>query len=132
MFYSDVIFFLVSNVAPIFSVRDIGTHFFLSMPTVFSTSNLLSSPHHTDRTRKDEYYDFPIHWRHFDFYYCWVIMDYVEFKLLYDALIQRFSHFVRYKSPLPRSKHGERARGKHIYLNPHPPLRVDLSCQRER
>jgi len=54
--------------------------------SVFGAGPLLPSLEHTNRARKNECNELSLHWRYFDINYCWVLMDYVEFKLLYDAL----------------------------------------------
>ncbi|ERH44049.1 hypothetical protein N750_10380 [Legionella pneumophila str. Leg01/53] len=56
------------------------------MHSIFGTGHLLPSLEHTNTTRKNECDDFSIHWRHFNIYYSRILMDYVEFKLLYGAL----------------------------------------------
>jgi len=56
------------------------------MHSISGAGYLLSSSNKPNRTRKNEYHDFFIHLHHFDIYYSWLLMDYVEFKLLYDAL----------------------------------------------
>ncbi len=52
---------------------------------ISSANHFLSTSDHTNRTRKNKCDDFSIYWRHFNIYYSGILIDYVEFKLLYDA-----------------------------------------------